>query len=254
MNDLVIIDKKFPECSGINTEAWLDHVLGPNLEAWQAWLDELDERQTSYNEMMTAKDPDCWVNLPENRPYTGRYWIRDDAMQRAISDFLVERTEREYVPVAMDNVYNSEQDFCTVFQFQVWVPETEARYDAKREEWTCDEWYYCDDVFVAVEIHRGGDVRGNYGTVQLRGPVDSLCDAGFLDWGIGWMALYAGGEPDRSEEAERMSMNYSSYAWGQVEAYCKWGPRWSDKRQAFVAINHAGRCVELHPDYYANGA
>jgi hypothetical protein len=89
---------------------------------------------------------------------------------------------------------------------------------------------------------------------EIRGAVDSLCEAGFLEWMVGWSAWYTNGERDDSQEAECMCQGHSSYPWGEVEEYCKWGPKWSDKRNAFVAINQAGRFVELHPDYYVNGA
>jgi hypothetical protein len=107
-----------------------------------------------------------------------------------IIEILGDRTEREYALAVTENVYNCENDFSNVFQFSVFTP-----VDAD----SGGDWYYCDDVYIAVEVHIGGDVRGNYGPVRLY-EAENLADKGFLDWMIGWDV-----EDTEGERIERMS-------------------------------------------------
>ncbi len=74
--------------------------------------------------------------------------------------------------LARDNSYNSEQDLSSQINFTIYGPEG------------CD-WCWADDIYVALCVHRGGDVRGNYGRCRIY-RVDSLADTGFLDWTLGW--------------------------------------------------------------------
>lgn len=67
-----------------------------------------------------------------------------------------------------------------------------------------DEWYYAQDVYIAVCLHRGGNVRGNYGPPRVF-RVDSPAESGFLDWVIGW---HIEGGDDRTNE--ELSPGYSS--------------------------------------------
>lgn len=105
------------------------------------------------------------------------------AMWEAWLDADESRTEDDYAEwleligfklVCEDNVYNHEQDFESVFVYRV----------AQRAAGGKADWIY-DDVIVLVNIHRGGDVRGNYGATQIYRS-DSLADCGFLNWVAGW--------------------------------------------------------------------
>src|SRR5437870_8937644 len=137
-SDLIVIDKKFPDCTAINTEAWIAKVLG--------------------EEVLAGGDLE---NLLSQK------WLMqcEDEIKAAIET----ETGTEYKCTQVDNIYNGENDFSSVFQWQVFYPEH------------CSDWLYAHDVYVAVEIHQGGDVRGNYGRPRLF-KVDSLADAGFLDF------------------------------------------------------------------------
>ncbi len=75
--------------------------------------------------------------------------------------------------LARDNSYNSENDLSAEINFTI--------YGADED---CD-WCWANDIYVALCVHRGGDVRGNYGATQIY-KVDSLADTGFLDWTLGW--------------------------------------------------------------------
>jgi hypothetical protein len=81
--------------------------------------------------------------------------------------------------LAGDNVYNSENDFDNVFQFSVYGPADTT------------DWVYADDIYVAVVVHKGGDVRGNYGACRMY-KADNLAESGFLDWTLGWRVEFIG--------------------------------------------------------------
>jgi len=91
-------------------------------------------------------------------------------------------TGREYAATDVFNTYNDENDFDSEFQFVVFYPADDGDY------------LYANDVYVAIEPHNGGDVRGNYGKTELYGPIDDLADAGFFDWLVGWNVSDLNGE------------------------------------------------------------
>lgn len=199
MSDLIVIDRKFPDCTSIDTEAWLSRVLGEELdfECDGRWMCDQEYRLLEYVEGCEG------VN---------------------------------YKRTSVDNVYNNENDFSDVFQWQVFYPEN------------ADDWVYADSVYVAIEVHCGGDVRGNYGRVRLY-KVDSLADSGFLDWCLGWSVNYADGT--EVAENERFGIGYASHPFYEMQEHLKGGHRakihWSEKRQCLVSTYQDGRFVELHP-------
>jgi len=242
MNDLIKIDKKYPECTGIDTVAWLNHVVGDHHDDWLAFLEKLNEQ---HNEDLRANtSPDFLHYFCERSPYTNR-WISQ--LQEEIGMYLRAKTGQVYVPAhVIDNVYNHEISFSTVFQYQVWVKEEDAQRHHKTGEWYCDEFYYRDDVFVVTELHSGcGDVRANYGVPEIRGPVDSLCDARFLDWMIGWYITTSDGE--NADEDGVYSTGYSQNPTYHLTEALKGGAmRWSERYQCFVGWLN-GRAVKMQP-------
>ena len=90
-----------------------------------------------------------------------------------IALFISNREDLIYRPVYRDNVYNHNNDFSDVFVFGVFAPEHTT------------DWCYSDDIYVSVSVHRGGDVRVNYGVTRLYKVADCLAESGFLDWVIG---------------------------------------------------------------------
>lgn len=206
--DLIAIDTKYAACTAINTEEWLQRVLG-------------DEHEIESEEL-------------ENRLNTK--WLMES--EDEIKAYLEEMHGVEFNCTRVDNVYNNENDFSDVFQWQVFYPA-----DGK-------DWMYADDVYVGIEIHQGGDVRGNYGRVRLYQTSD-LADSCFFDWCLGWSVQYANSEP--VPENDRFSVGYSSHPFYEMEKHLKDGERgmmWSEKRQCFVAWYQDGRAVEIHPDMY----
>ena len=106
------------------------------------------------------------------------HWDNDAVIRSACEDFeSVEQNESvQLVEACRDNVYNAENDFGQVFTFTV--------YSTPNDQ---DEWYYGNDaVYIAVCLHLGGDVRGNYGDVSVYRCDDSDKLTAFLDWTIGW--------------------------------------------------------------------
>lgn len=203
MSDLIDIDRNFWDCTAIDTDAWLERVLGQPVgyECDGRWL---SEQKCKVLEFIENANPGV-----------------------------------DYACTAIDNTYNNENNFSSNFQWQVFYPAGES------------DWLYANDVYVAVEVHQGGDVRGNYGAVQLY-RADDLADSGFFDWVIGWSANYANG--DEVPQNERFSVGYASNPTCELQDHLKGGyrakVRWSDKRKCFVAPYEDGRFVELHPQLY----
>lgn len=203
MTDLVIIDRKFPGSTAIDTDEWIGRVLGKPVAF------ECDGR-----------------------------WLSDQKYR--ILEFI-ENAEpgAEYRATDIDNVYNNENDFSSVFQWQVFYPADS------------DDWLYASDVYVAIEVHRGGDVRGNYGAVRVYRAND-LAYSGFFDWCLGWSANYSNGE--EVPENDRFSIGYSSHPFYEMQRHLKgeWNAKihWSEKRGCFVSTYQDGRFVELHPNLY----
>lgn len=202
MSDLTNIDKQFPDCTAINTEAWLKAVLGDEVE----------------------------IGTEEFREDLSNHWLV--RLEDEILATLTDETGLEYKCTELDNVYNNDNDFSSVFQWQVFYPEDES------------DWYYAHDVYVAIEVHLGGDVRGNYGRVRLY-RADCLAEAGFLDWVIGWDVRYSNG--DEVPENDCFSIGYSNHPYYQMEQHLKSPLKWSEKRQCFVGVYEDGRFVECRP-------
>ena len=75
---------------------------------------------------------------------------------------------------AQDNTYNSENDLSSQVNFSIWCDEGSG-----------GDWCYPSGrAFIALCIHQGGDVRGNYGRTMLFDWEGA--DSGFLDWVLGW--------------------------------------------------------------------
>lgn len=208
MSDLIKIDTKFPDCTAIDTEEWLERVLGSEVLAGG----ELEEAISNK-----------WLMQSE-------YDILE----------AIENAEGvKYKRTDVDNVYNNENDFSSVFQWQVFYPE-----DAS-------DWMYADNVYVAIEVHQGGDVRGNYGRVRLY-KTDCLAESGFFDWCLGWSVNYADGT--EVPENDRFSIGYASHPFYEMQDHLKGGYKaqimWSEKRGCFISTYQDGRFVELHPHLY----
>lgn len=201
---LIKIDTTFPDCTAIDTEVWLTHVLGEEVELGGEEL---------ANKMATK-------------------WLRE--IESDILAAIEQETGVEYVADAVDNVFNYEQDFSDVFQFQAFRPADDT------------DWFYADDVYIAVEVHHGGDPRGNYGRVRLY-RVDSLADTGFLDWVLGWVVTYSDGTEVPLNG--RFSIGYASHPLYELLDHLKDGKLvWSEKRQCFVGVYTIdGRYVECRP-------
>jgi len=156
------------------------------------------------------------------------------ASEDALCRWFARLTHRTYQHVTRDNTYNSENDFSSNFVFSVYAPED------------CSDWLWSDDVFVVVETHLGGDVRGNYGPARVY-RVDSLAETGFLDWVVGWHASpinqdsvsYLADCECKELQAvnDRICIGYSSHPTSEVREHLWQGtePVWSDRHGCYVA-------------------
>ena len=77
------------------------------------------------------------------------------------------------VEVERNNTYNTENNLSAEFIYTIFAP-TDA----------CD-WCWASDIFVAIEVHQGGDVRGNYGDYQVY-KVSNIAETGLFDIQAGW--------------------------------------------------------------------
>lgn len=166
----------------INTEAWLERVLGEECEDF-------------------AHQEPKW----------------DDGFD--IHGFEVDHS---------DNVYNHENEFSSVFNYTIYAPSS------------AHDWCY-DTVYVAVCIHHGGDVRGNYGTPRLYRAED-LAESGFLDWSIGW---YVTDEDGNNMDEDGMFMiGYSTCPTAElVDAFGEDG-EWKD---GAWHVEHEGKLLICTP-------
>lgn len=133
-----------------------------------------------------------------------------------------------YVEVFRDNTYNHEQDLTAQVVFSVFAPVSAA------------DWCYCSDVFVVVELHLGGDVRGNYGPAQVY-RVDNIAETGFFDWCLGWHVapVNPAHDPGALERInDRIGIGYSSHPSSELERLIMPNstPAWSEKRGSWVAM------------------
>jgi len=214
-NDIIEIDQKWPACCAIDTEEFLTRTLG----------DEVT--------------PDLSVDDTDLETLIGDKWLMQ-AQDEILAAIQNAEEGREYLCTGVDNVYNNENDFSSVFQWQVFYPA----------DCRSGDWVWSDDCYVAIEVHQGGDVRGNYGRVRLY-KVDSIGDSNFLDWMLGWNVEYSNGES--VAENERFSIGYAQNPFYEMIEHIKGGESgltWSDKHQCFVGWYEDGRAVKVSPYCY----
>lgn len=153
-------------------------------------------------------------------------WATEE--EPALLRWFARETHQQYVQVLRDNTYNHDQDLSAQLLFSVFAPEEAS------------DWCWCDDLYVVVERHLGGDVRGNYGSFSVF-RVDRIGESGFFDWVCGWFARPIAADYDSDWPAlqrwnDRFSVGYSGWPTGEVrDALTSKKPAWSDKHGAYVA-------------------
>ena len=213
---MINIDEKNYEYCTIDRDTWLKSTLGEPVQ--HDAIDELLDKINTSNEWLSNNEPRIKAEI----------------------EIL---TGREYTVSELMNTYNDENDFDGDFLFCVFSPA---------EDTSCGEWYYSSDVYVAVQRHLGGDVRGNYGNVELFGPVDSLADGYFLDWTLGWYATDLAGKT--IAESDETGIGYAQNPTCHLAELFKTGrhdweviTRFSKKFDAFMARTNEGRTALLTP-------
>jgi len=183
------------------------------------------------------------LQLPEHIETNGWATEQDEALCR----WFARLTHQQYEHVTRDNTYNSENDFSENFVFSVFAPVDRS------------EWYYCSDVFIVVETHLGGDVRGNYGPFQVF-RVDNVAETGFLDWVVGWWAEpinpAATDHQAKLEDQElqrandEMGVGWSGHPTSHVREllWPNTEPTWSERLGCYVArLRDVDFAVKLQP-------
>jgi len=173
------------------------------------------------------------LELPEHLEevlYDG--WATDH--ESALLRWFARLTYASYEHVHRDNTYNSDNDLSANFVFSVFAPVD------------CPDWLWAQDVFVVVETHLGGDVRGNYGAARVY-RVDSIAESGFLDWICGWFASPINSDspnfladcehPELTAANDRMAIGWSAHPTSELRNLL-WGgcePVWSERLDCYVA-------------------
>ncbi len=124
----------------------------------EAWLAAVTDREVTDELEFERAERELWDNDEEVL----------DAIRRHAED-------KDYTERARDNVYNNENDFQSVFTWTIYTRGASS------------DWVWDDDCYIAVCIHAGGDVRGNYCGVRVF-KVDNPGESGFIDWVMGWWA------------------------------------------------------------------
>jgi hypothetical protein len=170
----------------------------------------------------------------------------------ALCRWFARLTHNRYEQVVRDNTYNQENDLSAEFVFSVFAPEG------------CSDWVWSDDVFVVVENHLGGDVRGNYGPMAVY-RVDRLGETGFFDLVCGWHASpinpdsvsYLADSECRELQAvnDRLLIGYSSHPTFELRNLLMDGcePVWVERLGCYVArladVPFAVRLDVVGPSY-----
>jgi hypothetical protein len=189
------------------------------------------------------------LELPESIDADQWATEQDEALCR----WFARLGHQQYEQVARDNTYNQENDLSANYVYSIFAPVD------------CSDWLWCDDVFVVIENHLGGDVRNNYGPLAVY-RVDQLAETGFFDLVCGWYVSPINSESgsyladcEHSElqaANDRLSVGYSSHPTSEIRNLLWQGcePVWSDQLGCYVArladVPFAVRLVPTEP-YYA---
>ena len=141
--------------------------------------------------------------------------------------------------LARDNVYNNENDFNSAFTWTV--------YGNDSGDWLWDS----DEQYIGVCVHRGGDVRGNYGLPRFFRVGDCIADTGFIDWTVSWYCESGPDEGMVEKINEECSAGYHSCPTSHLcdllgTEDCEWR-----SGSAFVKTEEG--TYHLTPDYYGGG-
>lgn len=197
------------------------------------------------------------IDLPEHlSQLLSDKWASDPEVEEALSSHLAMLTGGRYQHFGRDNTYNSDNNLSANFAFSVWAPAD------------CSDWIWCHDVFVVIETHLGGDVRGNYGAGAVY-RVDNIGETGFFDWVVGWYASPINpSSPTFASDVEhpalraandRLAIGYSNWPAGEVDrlligcgcdryGHATPAPTWSERLGCYVArLDGVPFAVRLEP-------
>lgn len=202
-------------------------------------------------------DTEAWIEdrcgQPLDYECTGEWLAKQE---EHILKYLKEKTGKEFIAQDIWNPYNNENDFSNVFQMQCFVP-TEDKGD----------WIYSNDLYCAVEIHQGTDVRANYGPVRVYGPLDG---ERLFEIVLSWRVEYTNGEELEESSRGEYESGYSGNptyhlfekSMKQHEVEVSYfdsekrkvmrakDVRWDEKRQGFIGWHKSGRAVVCRPFFY----
>lgn len=154
----------------------------------------------------------------------------------SIVEFLNAKTGLEFEFKDSGNTYNHENHFSSTMQFHFFVPVGST------------DWLYDKNLYVAIEQHRGGDVRGNYGAVELYKVWDGSY---FYDWTLNWVVWFANGDEVPQSEQGQYDAGWSSNSSHHLDSHMRKTPVWSERYQCFVGWHKpTGRAVKITPVFH----
>lgn len=197
---------------------------------------------------LTSIDTGEWIEERCGEPL--EYQSTDEWMcdqEENIIEFLQKLTGVEMVAEEAGNPYNHENDFSSMFQYQFYRPAEVT------------DWIYEKHVYVAIERHHGGDVRGNYGLTRLYGPVDA---PRLFDYMLSWDVRYLS-DDEPVKEADEFEAGYHQHPLHHLMKFImpkkevdQWGrsapiePNWDEDLQCYLAPYKDGRTVKIKPFFY----
>lgn len=167
-------------------------------------------------------DTEEWIKNRCGEPleYEGKGgWAQEEVSE--IEEFLSNLAGCKIVKIdrSEGNTYNHESDLESDINFVFFCPEEQAH-----------DWIYANNLYVAIEGHLGGDVRGNYSRVELYGPIQGEY---FFDWMLSWDVQFSNGEP--VEDTGEYSAGYHPHPGWHLARHIKGeNPQWSERYQCFV--------------------
>jgi hypothetical protein len=163
-------------------------------------------------------DTEAWLTAVLGEPVedyeSDSHWIDEES----IKDYLLSKGYETVSCTNADNTYNSANDFCSNFIFQAFTTSD-----------TEDKWYWQDDVYIAIQVHLGGDVRGNYGDTRLYKLPPYCTEKGLFDWVLEVEVIDSEGE-----SLGKLNVGYSSHPLSCIDDSFD-SVEWSTDEEAYVA-------------------
>lgn len=179
------------------------------------------------------------INLPD---YVDEANWCSDEKYNLIKFFESENPDLDYILAKSDNTYNYENDLDTVLNYHIFHSTYEA------------DWCWNNHpLYIVIERHLGGDVRGNYGEIEVYKIESNIAESGFFDQTLGWIINHNDDQFNDTIQGinDKLSIGYSSYPTGQLQDKIKGEVTYSEKFNSFVCrFNDLPFVTKIEPYSY----